>query len=114
MLNKPKEEENSPDQFTEPQEFSTYTGTYYNNVYGKVNVEIDDTELIMHMGLLGDPFHLIHINRDSFEVMYNHSGIKSIGVATFKIGISGEAKSFSIDSFIDEGTGDFKRIEENE
>ena len=111
ILNSPKEEEDSPDQFTEPQDLSTYTGTYYNNVYGTVTVENIDTELIMHMGPLEDAFHLQHVNRDSFEVMYNHCGLKSVGVATFKIGITGEAESFSIDTFIDEGTGDFKRIE---
>jgi len=107
-------EEDLPDQFSEPQDFFTYTGTYYNNVYGTVTVEEKGNNLELHMGPLEDPFHLNHVNRDSFKVMYNRGGIDSVGVATFKIDITGEAESFSIDTFINEGTGDFKRVKENE
>ena len=115
MLNSTENEEKyTPEQYSDPQELSSYTGTYHNNLYGTVTVEANEDKLVMYMGPLDDPFTLQHLNRDSFNVLYNRCGITSIGVATFKIDIYGEAESFSIDSFASEGTGDFKRMEENE
>ena len=108
------EEEYTPEQFSQPQDLSTYTGRYYNNMYGTVDIEITENKLVMNMGPLEDPFYLHHLIRDSFEVVYDHCGIGSVGVATFKIDIYGEVESFSIDTFLEEGTGDFKRMEENE
>ncbi len=109
-----EEEDYAPEQYSQPQELSTYTGMYHNNVYGTVTIETTENKLVMHMGPLDDPFYLQHLNRDSFEVVYGHSGLDSIGVATFKIDIYGGAESFAINTFVAEGTGDFKRVEGNE
>lgn len=103
-----------PEQFSDPLELSAYTGTYYNDVYGLVQIEQINGMLQMKLGPLDDPFQFKHLNRDSFEVFYNKCGITSIGVAIFKIDAFNSASSFSIDEFAAEGTGDFKRIESNE
>ncbi|MFW6262520.1 MAG: DUF3471 domain-containing protein, partial [Thermotogota bacterium] len=115
MLRRAEEEEDSkPETYSEPLDYSTYIGTYFNNLYGTVKISSSETDLLMHLGPLEDPCHLNHLNRDSFEVIYNHCGLDSIGVATFMMDINGKANSFSIDPLSTEGTGDFIRLEENE
>ena len=103
-----------PEQFSDPLELSAYCGTYYNDVYGPVQIEQVNDTLQMRLGPLDDPFQFEHLNRDSFEVFYNKCGITSIGVATFKINVFKTAESFSIDALSAEGTGDFTRIEDDE
>lgn len=99
-----------PEFISAPLDYSAYTGTYYNDVYGTVTVEYTGLELLMHLGPLDDPFYMVHINRDSFELVYNRCGIESLGIATFEINPYGKAESFSIDAFAEEGTGEFLRI----
>jgi CubicO group peptidase (beta-lactamase class C family) len=94
-----------------PMAHNAYTGKYFNNVYGEIEVFSKDEELYMKMGPRDSVLDLIHIDRDTFSLYWDLLEMGDLGPLTFIIDSKGVAKSIEIDFIKDEGSGVFNRID---
>ena len=89
-----------------------YTGRYENRVYGIVEINSIDGELIMTMGPGNLKITLHHLFRDTFRMDLDQLYMDDFGQATFSIGKNAQATGFSIDYVEAEGCGTFERVVE--
>jgi len=91
---------------------AAYTGKYENRVYGTVEIEAVDGELIMTMGPGNLKIKFQHLFRDTFRMDLDQLYMDDFGQATFSLGENAQATGFSIDFVEAEGCGTFERVVE--
>ncbi|HPR95674.1 MAG TPA: serine hydrolase [Thermotogota bacterium] len=87
-----------------------YTGLYFNEVYGEMEVYAADDKLFIRIGPNESVIELRHVNRDTFDLFWDVMHFGEMGRGTFRIDAAGYAVTLSIDLFEEEGSGVFTRI----
>lgn len=89
---------------------ATYVGTYENDVYGDLEIVVQDGALTMRQGPKKLSYSLTHYNRDTFY--YATAGENAVGLSgvTFAIGADGKAFLVVVENLNNEGLGSFTRV----
>lgn len=92
-------------------ELSTYVGSYWNDVYGYMQIVVDGDALDMILGPLEMMFALTHFDRDVFtyEPIGENAGRAS--AVTFTIAANGNASQVVIENLNVYNAGTFSRVE---
>lgn len=86
-----------------------YVGTYENELYGNLDIVVQDGALTMRQGPKKSAYPLIHYDRDTFY--YDTAGENGVGLSgvTFTIGTEGKAMRVVVENLNQEGLGMFTR-----
>ncbi|MBB2912580.1 CubicO group peptidase (beta-lactamase class C family) [Streptosporangium becharense] len=92
-----------------PRSGTAYTGTYANDYYGPLTVDVANGTLVMRLGPRGDRFPLRHYDGDTFG--YRTSGENAVGLSgvTFTVGAGGTATRVRLEALDRTGLGVFTR-----
>ena len=87
-----------------------YAGTYANDLYGPIAIELADGGLVLRAGPNRTPFAMRHWDRDTF--LYQPTGENAYGPSgvIFEIGPDGRASGVRIEYFDIHGQGTFTRV----
>jgi CubicO group peptidase (beta-lactamase class C family) len=100
----------APASRTTPLPNVVYLGTYENDFYGKLEIAVQDGNLMMRQGPKKSAYPLTHYDRDTFY--YDTAGENAVGLSgvTFTVGGDGKAAtSVTIENLNQEGLGLFTR-----
>jgi hypothetical protein len=92
---------------------TAYIGTYQNELYGDLDIGVQEGALVMRQGPKKFSYALTHYNHDTFY--YATAGENAVGLSgvTFAVGADGKASHVLVENLNHDALGTFRRVPED-